>query len=199
MGAAGQVFFPVFSIGQTKLVIVLLLLLLVAVSAIGLTYASKLLRFLHPDIHASLDNRIRDALLTEGLLQKIYDGNVPSMTRGYIAFLELIDGLVDRLENAGIVRPECWLPKGSNSTGWRAADVEMALFAWAGRSLRKPRRAKRKRRRRDQITDPSPQVFLGGGMQTIASYENLLATERSLNMARYTTFRPSNIGVDWMW
>lgn len=40
-------------------------------------------------------------------------------------------GLIESLEAAGVVRPVCDLPKGANETGWRVADVEMALFAWA--------------------------------------------------------------------
>ena len=109
----------------------------------GLTYASKLLRFMRPDLHASLDNRIRDALLEEGLLPQIRDGNVPSMVRGYVSFLQLIAEMVAQLVSLGLERPACHLPKGSNSSGWRAADVEMALFAWADRQLRKAK-AKRK-------------------------------------------------------
>lgn len=108
-----------------------------AIPGFGLTYASKLLRFIRADIHASLDNRIRDALFKAGLLPDIQDSSKPSMTRGYVAFLTLINGLISSLEEAGVVRPECDLPKGPNKTGWRVADVEMALFAWADRRLQK--------------------------------------------------------------
>lgn len=97
----------------------------------GLTYASKFLRFLRPDIHASLDNRIRRALLNESLLRRIADGDDQSMIRGYVAFLELLTTLLRELEKASIKRPDCELPRGKSPTGWRVADIEMALFAWA--------------------------------------------------------------------
>lgn len=97
----------------------------------GLTYASKLLRFLRPDLHASLDGRIREAMLKAGLLSKIYDGNENSMVRGYVAFQAFCADLVDRLDAANIARPSCNLPAAPTATGWRVADVEMALFAWA--------------------------------------------------------------------
>lgn len=108
-----------------------------AIPGCGLTYASKLLRFMRADVHASLDNRIREALFKAGLLPDIQDSSKPSMMRGYVEFLTLINGLIDSLEDAGVVRPECDLPKGANKTGWRVADVEMALFAWADRRLQK--------------------------------------------------------------
>ncbi|MGE8066159.1 hypothetical protein [Pseudomonas sp. NPDC089569] len=97
----------------------------------GLTYASKFLRFLRPEIHASLDNRIRRALVKNGLLGLITDGNDPSMIRGYVAFLELLSKLMMELEQAHINRPDCDLPRGISPSGWRVADIEMALFAWA--------------------------------------------------------------------
>jgi hypothetical protein len=100
----------------------------------GLTYASKLLRFLQPDIHASLDGRIREAMLSAGLLSKIYDSNENSMVRGYVAFQAFCAELVAQLDAAKITRPECSLPAAPTQTGWRVADVEMAMFAWADRS-----------------------------------------------------------------
>jgi hypothetical protein len=100
----------------------------------GLTYASKLIRFLRPDMHASLDGRIREAMLKAGLLSKIYDSNESSMVRGYVAFQAFCADLVARLDAAKIVRPECNLPAAPTETGWRVADVEMAMFAWADRS-----------------------------------------------------------------
>lgn len=100
----------------------------------GLTYASKLLRFLRPDMHASLDGRIREAMLKTGLLGKIYDSNENSMVKGYVAFQGLCADLVAQLDAAKIARPACNLPAAATATGWRVADVEMALFAWADRS-----------------------------------------------------------------
>jgi len=100
----------------------------------GLTYASKLLRFLRPDLHASLDGRLREAMLKAGLLSRIYDSNENSMVRGYVAFQGFCADLVARLDAAKIARPGCNLPAAPTATGWRVADVEMALFAWADRS-----------------------------------------------------------------
>ncbi|MNL95704.1 hypothetical protein D3C81_55070 [compost metagenome] len=100
----------------------------------GLTYASKLLRFLQPDMHASLDGRIREAMLNAGLLSRIYDSNENSMVRGYVAFQAFCAELVAQLDAAKIARPECSLPAAPTPTGWRVADVEMAMFAWADRS-----------------------------------------------------------------
>ncbi|MHC8353836.1 hypothetical protein ACYZTL_00935 [Pseudomonas sp. LB3P81] len=100
----------------------------------GLTYASKLLRFLQPDMHASLDGRIREAMLNAGLLSRIYDSNENSMVRGYVAFQAFCAELVAQLDAAKIARPECSLPAAPTQTGWRVADVEMAMFAWADRS-----------------------------------------------------------------
>ncbi|MDO8776144.1 MAG: hypothetical protein Q7K57_47040 [Burkholderiaceae bacterium] len=100
----------------------------------GLTYASKLLRFLRPDMHASLDGRIREAMLKAGLLKKIYDSNENSMVRGYVAFQAFCADLVTQLDAAKIARPGCNLLAAPTETGWRVADVEMALFTWADRS-----------------------------------------------------------------
>ncbi|MCY1300006.1 hypothetical protein D9M70_495610 [compost metagenome] len=107
-----------------------------AIPGFGLTYGSKLLRFLRPDLHASLDRRIRAALLKEELLDKIHDGKAPSMIRGYVAFIAFLNKLIVELDYRGIGRPECNLPLGHRK-GWRVADVEMALFAWAGRNATK--------------------------------------------------------------
>ncbi len=97
----------------------------------GLTYASKLLRFLRPEIHASLDRRIRLAMHKSGLLPKIHDSYEGSMIDGYVAFQALCIDLCAQLEAAAIERPACTLGPSLSPTGWRAADVEMALFVWA--------------------------------------------------------------------
>jgi len=102
----------------------------------GLTYASKLLRFLKPEIHASLDSRIRQALQQNDLLPNIHEYD-SSRIDGYVAFQALCTDLCAQLETAGIKRPSCALLPGTTSTGWRVADVEMALFAWADKVSRK--------------------------------------------------------------
>lgn len=100
----------------------------------GLTYASKLLRFFDPVRHGSLDGRIRAALLKAELLPKIHDSYATSMIDGYVRFQSLCGSLVSELESHGIRRPACSLTLGPSSTGWRIADVEMALFAWAAKA-----------------------------------------------------------------
>lgn len=95
---------------------------------LGLTYGSKVLRFLRPDIHGSLDEQIRKHLARSDDLMPIYRY---SWQRGYVAFQERCTGLIAELEQRGIDRPECGLARGKSKTGWRVADVEMALFAWA--------------------------------------------------------------------
>ncbi|MBM5459011.1 hypothetical protein H8F21_15695 [Pseudomonas sp. P66] len=97
----------------------------------GLTYASKLLRFLRPETHASLDRRIRVSMLKAGLLSKIHDSYASSMVDGYVEFQSFCARLCAQLEAEGIQRPGCMLELGPEPAGWRVADVEMALFAWA--------------------------------------------------------------------
>ncbi len=103
----------------------------------GLTYASKLLRFLDPENYGALDSRIRGALdkyVKNSGIQKINDGNLNSMTKGYSNFVTYLEQVKASLETAGIIRPTCALPLGQGETGWRAADIEMALFCWAERN-----------------------------------------------------------------
>ena len=95
---------------------------------LGLTYASKFLRFLEPGKYGALDSRIRAALLREGVLQRIYDGNANSMIGGYLAFLDYLEILRVGLEKQQIRKPDCAL----SCTGlWRPSEIEMALFCWA--------------------------------------------------------------------
>jgi hypothetical protein len=104
------------------------------VPGMGLTYASKLLRFLDPKKFGALDSRVRGAIekhADEIKIPKIYDGNINSMIKGYSAFIDYIERLKQQLAAAGIARPDCALPKEEGVTGWRAADIEMALFRWA--------------------------------------------------------------------
>lgn len=99
----------------------------------GLTYASKLLRFLDPERYGALDSRIRNAMKERipGALPKIYDSSASSMVAGYVAFTNFVDGIKQDLNEAEIIRPPCELPVGPEATEWRSADVEMALFGWA--------------------------------------------------------------------
>lgn len=94
---------------------------------LGLTYASKLLRFFQPDMYGALDSRIRKTL-EKRKLRKIYDGNDSSMIDGYLNFLEIIDEIKKELEIKGLRKPDCAL---SNTGLWRASDIEMSLFQLA--------------------------------------------------------------------
>lgn len=103
------------------------------IPGMGLTYASKLLRFLDPDNYGALDSRVRDALNKRAnVLPKIYDGNANSMIKGYVAFQSLLNSHKTNLETGNVIRPQCLLAVGSGRTAWRTADIEMALFQWAG-------------------------------------------------------------------
>jgi hypothetical protein len=100
------------------------------IPAFGLTYASKLLRFLDPVRYAALDSQIRKLLKPKVGFPTIYDANTNSMVAGYLAFLEVLDGMRDEAQKAKVVRPECKLAAAQGETeGWRNADIEMALFA----------------------------------------------------------------------
>lgn len=95
----------------------------------GLTYASKLLRFMQPEMYGALDGKIRKALYREGRLPKIFDGVHNSMVSGYVDFVGLLQEIKDRLQKEGIRKPACGLTKEGT---WRASEIEMALFCWAG-------------------------------------------------------------------
>lgn len=95
----------------------------------GLTYASKMLRFLDPERYGALDSRIRKAFSDK--MPKIYDSSEQSMVAGYVAFTDHLDAIKGQLNSTNILRPKCALPVGAGSAQWRSADVEMALFGWA--------------------------------------------------------------------
>jgi hypothetical protein len=97
-----------------------------AFPGLGLTYASKLLRFMRPEVYGALDSRIRRALLNQNLLPIIYDGNLNSMITGYLDFLTLLNHLNNQLQKQAIRKPDCNL----SGTGiWRPSEIEMALFS----------------------------------------------------------------------
>jgi hypothetical protein len=95
---------------------------------LGLTYASKLLRFMKPEIYGALDSRIRKALHQEGKLPQIHDSLPSSMVAGYVQFVTLLQELRNDLESKNIRKPSCHLSKDGT---WRASEIEMALFSWA--------------------------------------------------------------------
>jgi hypothetical protein len=95
---------------------------------LGLTYASKLLRFMQPEMYGALDSKIRKALNTRERLPKIYDGNHDSMVSGYLEYVRLLNEIKERLNTKVIKKPACGLTDGGD---WRASEMEMALFYWA--------------------------------------------------------------------
>ncbi len=95
----------------------------------GLTYSSKLLRFMKPEKYGALDSRLREALIEN--IGKINDGKNKSMVVGYLKFLKLLEDFRNELKNSGVKKPECQLSK---SQDWNAAQIEMALFCWAEQS-----------------------------------------------------------------
>lgn len=95
---------------------------------LGLTYASKLLRFMNPEMYGALDSRIRGALVKDGKMEKIYDSSAESMIAGYLRFLDLLSSIQNELHDKKILKPDCSLSKGGK---WRPADIEMALFSWS--------------------------------------------------------------------
>jgi hypothetical protein len=99
----------------------------------GLTYASKLLRFLDPERYGALDSRIRESMKKRlpGILSKIQDSSNASMVAGYDAFTSYVNEIKDQLNHKKIIRPECVLLAGVGPAHWRSADVEMSLFGWA--------------------------------------------------------------------
>jgi hypothetical protein len=100
------------------------------IPGLGLTYASKLLRFLDPERYGALDGRIRKALgkIDPSPIPKVFDGNKPNMASGYCIFTEYVESLRRELSAKSIPFPS----EGSCAQQvWQAADVEMALFHWA--------------------------------------------------------------------
>ncbi len=87
-----------------------------------------MLRFVKLEIYGALDSRIRAALLKEGMLKKIYDGNTNSMVKGYCEFIDLLSSIKYELDARGIEKPSS---SSSVNNAWRSADIEMALFRWA--------------------------------------------------------------------
>lgn len=100
---------------------------------LGLTYASKLLRFMQPSSYGALDHRIRDFLFERELIPRIYDGNTNSMVAGYVEFLNLLNDINNQLYNKNIDKPKCIL---SENGRWKPSEIEMAIFRLAdkGRS-----------------------------------------------------------------
>lgn len=97
-----------------------------AIKGFGMTYGSKLLRFCRPREYGALDSRIHRALSNELGAASSY---LPTMQRQYKTYLELLHEYRQRLRAAKVLRPE-YGPRAA-SIEWTAAEVEMALFAWA--------------------------------------------------------------------
>ena len=79
-----------------------------------------------PQNYPALDQKLRKAI-SKALLPTIYDGNVSSMIRGYLKFLEIRRDIEHQVRAPGPRSGGVWFP----------ADIEMALFqfAWDGGRL----------------------------------------------------------------
>jgi len=89
----------------------------------GLTYGSKVLRFVDPENYVALDQKLR-AGISKTLLPTIYDGNFASMVHGYLRFLDICAEIQRQLS----------VPGPREGDKWFLADIEMALFqfVWDG-------------------------------------------------------------------
>ena len=98
-----------------------------AMPGFGLTYGSKLLRFCRPEVYGALDSRIQTALSNRSGAVAIRKSG--STCIGYTEFLRLLRQFQWDLHDSEIARPE--YHSRPADTLWTAAEVEMALFAWA--------------------------------------------------------------------
>jgi hypothetical protein len=111
------------------------------IPGLGLTYASKLLRFLDPQHYGALDSRIRKGLTAREWIDaggneiRISDGSVPSMVKGYCLYLDELTALKRQLHGASILCPDSAINKVGQ---WRLADIEMALFQYLTDTLPLP-------------------------------------------------------------
>lgn len=97
------------------------------IPGMGLSYASKLLRFLRPDKYGALDGQIREHLIETSDFPKIYDGITNNMVNGFVKFTQLLSDLKEELQRRDIARPG----SASETLQWRNADIEMAIFQQA--------------------------------------------------------------------
>jgi hypothetical protein len=107
----------------------------IAIPGLGLTYASKLLRFLKPDLYGALDTRIGGALNKEGNLEYNTNSQIKRV-ESYCQFLTYLGEKKKELKQNEIKKPECSLSKKQS---WRISDIEMALFRWAELNTKKTR------------------------------------------------------------
>ena len=98
-----------------------------AIPGFGPTYGSKLLRFCRPEVYGALDSRIQTALSNRSGAVAIRKSG--STCIGYTEFLRLLRQSQWDLHDSEIARPE--YHSRPADTLWTAAEVEMALFAWA--------------------------------------------------------------------
>lgn len=87
----------------------------------GVSYGSKTLTLMCPSQYAILDSWIRKALVH--VIPEITDGNVGSVVKGYVAFLDCCRAL--QLRVAG---PP---PLATTDGRWRIADIGQGLFEFA--------------------------------------------------------------------
>lgn len=90
-----------------------------AIPGLGMTYASKLLRFLAPDKYGALDDQIEKAL-REQIRTKAEetDRRVSKSECYYAAYIDLLKDYRSEL-------------KKTTGKDWKMAKIEMAIFQWA--------------------------------------------------------------------
>ena len=97
-----------------------------AIKGFGPTYGSKLLRFCRPRDYGAFDSRIRRAMKGELGAPSDYP---TTMHKQYSGFLGILHEYQRGLQTTKVLRPS--YGSRAASAAWTAAEVEMALFAWA--------------------------------------------------------------------
>lgn len=97
-----------------------------SIKGFGRTYGSKLLRFCRPRDYGALDSRILGALKSELGASTAW---TPTVLKQYSRFLDIVHEYQRGLHTAKVLRPSYGARPAS--TEWTAAEIEMALFAWA--------------------------------------------------------------------
>ena len=87
----------------------------------GIAYGSKTLTFMRPTDHAILDSWIRRALTH--VIPAIADGNVSSVVKGYVAYIDWCQAAQGR-----VAEPP---PVATAGGRWRIADIGQGLFEFA--------------------------------------------------------------------
>lgn len=95
------------------------------IPGLGLTYASKLLRFLEPEKYGALDSILRKYLSTLGLDIKPKNQSKERNIKDYLTFIQFLEKLKSELEDNSIKKPSNSLNQRET---WNIAEIEMSLF-----------------------------------------------------------------------